>query len=212
MAEGDGADEALLVVARDLEVRYGRGAQSAVSGVSLTLGPGEGLLVTGPAGSGKTSLLRGLLGLAAAGGAIRLLGGRPGAPAALRRVGYAPQGRPFAAGWRAREVATEAARARGVPDPAAAAADACARAGLTRVDAPVLTLDVDDARRLTLACALTGRPDLLVLDDPFEFPEMRLEVSLARERGAGVLVACAEPGNLPALLGRTVTLAAGAPA
>ncbi len=211
MAEGDGADQALLIAARDLEVRYGRGAQTAVSGVSLTLGPGEGLLVTGPAGSGKTSLLRGLLGLAVAGGTVRLLGGPPGAPATLRRVGYAPQGRPFAAGWRAHEVATEVARARGLADPAASAADACARAGLTHVDGSAQTLDVEDARRLTLACALTGRPDLLVLDDPFEFPEMRLEVSLARERGAGVLVACAEPGNLPALLGRTLTLAAGTP-
>ncbi len=197
MAEGDGADEALLVVARDLEVRYGRGAQSAVSGVSLTLGPGEGLLVTGPAGSGKTSLLRGLLGLAAAGGAIRLLGGRR---APRRRCGAwatRPRGGPSRPdGGRARSRPRRPAPA-ACPTRRAAAADACARAGLTRVDAPVLTLDVDDARRLTLACALTGRPDLLVLDDPFEFPEMRLEVSLARERGAGVLVACAEPGNLP---------------
>ena len=52
-----------------------------------------------------------------------------------------------------------------------------------------------------------------MLDDPFEFPEMRLEVSLARERGAGVLVACAEPGNLPgAPRAHGRRCAAGAPA
>jgi ABC-type multidrug transport system ATPase subunit len=201
-----------LVRAEGLGVRYGRGAQAAVSDVDVALERGEGLLITGPEGSGKTTVLRGLLGLTPAAGEIRLLGGPPGAPAALRRVGYAPQGRPFAAGWRATEVVAAAARARGLDDPAAAAEDACARAGLDRAERSALLLDVEDARRLTLACALTGAPDLLVLDDPFEFPEMRHEVTLARERGAGVLVACAEPGNLPALLGRTLTLAAGTPA
>jgi ABC-type multidrug transport system ATPase subunit len=210
-AGGDGAPAPRLA-AQDVEVRHGRGAQAAVSGVSLTLGPGEGLLVTGPAGSGKTSLLRGLLGLAPAGGTVRLLGGRPGDPAALRRVGYAPQGRAFAAGWRAGEVVAAAAAARGAADPHAAAEAASARAGLTRLDAPARALDAEDARRLTLACALTGVPELIVLDDPFEFPEMRHEVTLARERGAAVLVACADPGNLPQLLGRTLTLAGGAPA
>jgi ABC-type multidrug transport system ATPase subunit len=198
-----------LVEAEGLELRYGRGAQAAVSGLDLAVEAGEGLLITGPEGSGKTSVLRGLLGLAPAAGVIRLLGGPPGLPQTLRRVGYAPQGRPFAAAWRAREVVVAAARARGLADPAEAADDACARAGLDRTGRQARALDVEEARRLTLACALTGEPELLVLDDPFEFPEMRHEVALARERGAGVLVACADPGNLPALLGRTLTLTAG---
>ena len=59
-----GAEAAQPLVAADgLEVRYHGGPDPAVRDVSLRLGPGEGLLVAGPAGAGKTSLLRGLLGL-----------------------------------------------------------------------------------------------------------------------------------------------------
>ena len=74
------------------------------------------------------------------------------------------------------------------------------------------TLEIEDARRLAPACALAGDPPLLVLDDPWEFPETRRQIELARERGAAVLAASGDPGGPPALLGRTLALAEGSPA
>ena len=91
--------EATAVIAAEaLEVRYQGGPDPAVRGVTLRLEPGQGLLLRGPAGSGKTSLLRGLLGLVPAGGRVRVLGAPPGAAGSRGRVGYGPQGGGFASG------------------------------------------------------------------------------------------------------------------
>jgi ABC-type multidrug transport system ATPase subunit len=183
-----------------------------VSGVSLALGPGDGLLVTGAAGSGKTSLLRGLLGLAPRRGLAEVLGRPAGAPDALRRVGYAPARRPFPPGPSTLEVVALVAHLRGLPDPPVAALDAAERAGVAEPERAAAALDVEEARRAALACALAGDPQVLVLDDPWEFPETRAEIAAARARGAAVLATSREPGGLGALLGRSLRLVGGSPA
>jgi ABC-type multidrug transport system ATPase subunit len=200
------------VRAEELEVRYQRGPQAAVSGVSFSLSPGGGLLLVGPRGSGKTSVLRAVLGLVQVNGVVELLGRPPAAPDALRRVGYAPQGRFVAGGLSAGEHVRLVARLRGLPDPAAAADDALARAGLSDAGRQATRLDVEEMRRLGLACALAGDPEVLVLDDPWEFVETEAEIAAARRRGAAVLAASHDPGGLPGMLGRTLELAEGAPA
>jgi len=193
-------------------VRYQRGPQAAVSGVSFSLGPGEGLLLVGPRGSGKSSVLRAVLGLVQVSGVVELLGGPPAASDALRRVGYAPQGRFVAGGLSAGEHVRLVARLRGLPDPAAAADDALARAGLSDPGRQATRLDVEEMRRLALACALAGEPEVLVLDDPWEFIETEAEIASARRRGAAVLAASHDPGGLPGMIGRTLQLAEGVPA
>src|SRR5258707_853484 len=55
-----------------------RGGRQVLAGLSFTVGAGEALLVLGPNGVGKSSLLRLVAGLVArAGGALSLAGGDP---------------------------------------------------------------------------------------------------------------------------------------
>jgi ABC-type multidrug transport system ATPase subunit len=170
-------------------------------------------VVAGEAGAGKTSLLRALLGLAPSAGRARVLGAPPGAPAALRRVGYGPQGREFAGAGRARELVRLLARVRGLAAPDAAAEDALERAGLDAgARRAAVAAGPEQARRVSLACGVLGDPDLLLLDDPWELPETLAEVARARARGAAVVVTARDPAPFAAALGRTLTLVDGVPA
>lgn len=193
-----------------MEVRYQRGGAFGVQGVGFDIPPGTGLLITGDKGAGKSSVLRAVLGLAGPGGDITVLGAPPGDPATLRRIGWAPQSWPFAYGLKAREVVEMVAMLGG--HDAAAASEAIERAGVERPDQRVESLEIEDARRTSFACALIGEPDLLVLDDPWEFPETVAEIRAAMARGAGVLAASSDPGGLPALLGASIRLSEGSPA
>lgn len=199
-----------VIRARAIEVRYQRGGALAVAGVNIDLRPGAGLLITGPRGSGKSSVLRAVLGLAGPGGDITVLGAPPGDPATLRRIGWAPQSWPFAYGLRAREVVQMVAELGG--HGRQAATRAIEEAGVENPDVRVERIEIEDARRTSLACALVGQPDLLVLDDPWEFAETTAAVRRAMDRGAAVLAASSDPGGLPALLGASIRLDEGVPA
>jgi ABC-type branched-subunit amino acid transport system ATPase component len=93
----------------------------------------------------------------------------------------------------------------------AEATRAIEEAGVEHPDTRVESLEVEDVRRTSLACALIGEPDLLVLDDPWEFPETTAAIRRAMARGAAVLAASKDPGGLPALLGASMHLVDGAP-
>jgi ABC-type multidrug transport system ATPase subunit len=193
---------AALVAVDDLEVRYHGGPDPAVRGVSLRLGRGEGLLVAGPAGAGKTSLLRGLLGLVPSAGAVRL----------PERVGYGPQGGGFATGLRVDETARAISALRGATDPRATAAEALGRAGLEFVTRwHTRRLDAEGWRRLSLALAVAGDPPLVVLDDPWVLDDTLREIARARGRGAAVLAASSRPAGLAPALGGRLDMADGAP-
>lgn len=213
MSEPRTANPQAVIAADELEVRYHGGPEPAVRGVSFRLAPGEGLLVSGRAGAGKTSLLRGLLGLVAHRGAVSVLGAPVGDPSSRGRVGYGPQGVSFAPELRVVEVVRAVTAVRGLPDPRAAADDALARAGLQFVgDWRTVRLDAEGFRRLSLALAIAGDPDLVVMDDPWVLAETLREVAAARARGAAVLVATQRPAGIGPALGRRITLIDGAPA
>lgn len=202
------ADHLAVLDARDVEIDYQRGGELAVRGLSLRVAAGEGLLLTGARGSGKTTLLRAICGLTRFRGEITLFGdAHPGDPALTGRIGYGPEGRTFAAGLTPQELVTAVATLR--TGSAASAAEALTRAGVAGSARGVRSLDIEDARRVALACAIAGDPDLLLLDDPFEFVETHDELARARARGAAVIVATHDPGGFAPLLGRTVTLPGG---
>ena len=150
--------------------------QPLVKNVSFALGAGETLVVAGPSGSGKSSLVRALTGVwPALGGAVRLDG------AALtqwnpdqlgRHLGYVPQEVVLFAGTVAQNIARH-----GTPD-AAEVVRAAQAAGVheailrlpqgyeTAVGAAGETLSGGMRQRVALARALYGDPCLVVLDEP----------------------------------------------
>lgn len=205
------SEQVALVEADDMEVRYHGGPEPAVRGITMRLQPGEGLLVTGPAGAGKTSLLRGLLGLVEHRGRARVAGSPPAAPGMRGRVGYGPQGDGFATGLRVREAVAAAAALRTAPA-RGEVDDALERAGLQFVPGwRAGRLDAEGFRRLSLAVAIVGDPEVVVLDDPWVLSDTLREIAAARARGAGVLVTAQRPGGLGPALGRRLALIDGRP-
>jgi ABC-2 type transport system ATP-binding protein len=167
-------------------------------------------MVSGPAGAGKTSLLRGILGLVGHRGRLEVLGGEPGGPFMRGHAGYGPQGAGFAAGLRVDETARLVACLRGGGPPEAAAA--LEAAGLTYVARwRTSRLDAEGWRRLSLAVAVAGDPDLVLLDDPWVLRETIAAIQAARARGAAVVVAARRPAGLAPLLGRRIALREGVP-
>jgi zinc transport system ATP-binding protein len=71
-----------LIQVEDLSVRYG--ARTVLSGVSLRVEPGEIVTIVGPNGSGKTSLLRAII------GAVKPIKGRVVHGNGVK-IGYVPQ-------------------------------------------------------------------------------------------------------------------------
>jgi ABC-2 type transport system ATP-binding protein len=137
----------------------------ALRGVSFGIGAGEIVALLGPNGAGKTTSLEISLGLREAdGGSVRLFGGSPRDVAMRVRLGVTPQDSGFPDNLQVREIAQLVATH--YPHPAAVdvALDAAGLGDLaTR---RVGTLSGGQQRRISVALAFIGNPDLVVLDEP----------------------------------------------
>jgi ABC-2 type transport system ATP-binding protein len=199
---------------------YGRVA--ALTDVDLALEPGiTGLL--GPNGAGKTTMLRILAtALVADRGELRVLGEDPtrtaGRVAVRRRLGYVPQETGFPRGFTTfsfvdymailkewSDVTTRHEEVRRVIDLVG-----LSDLGTKRVQA----LSGGQRRRVVLAQAMLGRPDLLVLDEPAAGLDPaqrgRLRDVLGRVgESATVLISTHQTEDVAALCERVVVLDAG---
>jgi len=143
-----------------------RGGRLVLPGVSLEVAAGTVTGLLGPSGSGKTTLLRAIVGVQIVeAGTVRVLGLPAGSPPLWRRVGYVTQEPSVYGDMSVRENLRYFARILGAPpsriDETIAEVDLGAQAGqLTR------TLSGGERSRVSLATALLGRPELLVLDEP----------------------------------------------
>ena len=148
-----------------LTKRYGDTV--AVDGISLEIQPGEVFALLGPNGAGKTTTVEILEGYRVPDqGTVRVLGRDPGDadPAWKDRIGIVLQQSGIEKELTVREALTRLARLYRTP---AGVFDTIQRVGLTeKADSRIKTLSGGQRRRVDLAAAIVGRPELIFLDEP----------------------------------------------
>ena len=143
---------------------------AAVDGLSLAVRRGEVFGLLGPNGSGKSTTIKMILGLLSpSAGEVKLFGLSPRSVAARRRLGYLPELSFLHPFLTAAETIGYYAGLCGLPRREASrrTRELLAMVGLESVaKRPVGEFSKGMARRVALASALVGRPELLVLDEP----------------------------------------------
>ena len=143
-----------------------RGGRSVLREVDLDVPRGAVTGLLGPSGSGKTTLMRSVVGVQKiAAGTVTVLGRPAGSTDLRRRVGYQTQAPSVYADLTVIENARYFASLYGIGP--AEADRAVADVGLADAGRQLVrTLSGGQLARASLACALVGAPELLVLDEP----------------------------------------------
>lgn len=170
----------------------------AVDGLDLTVRRGETFGLLGPNGSGKSTTIKMILGLLTpSSGSVRLFGLLPRSIAARAKLGYLPELSYLHPFLTARETLGYYAGLCGLPRSVARArTDELLRmVKLTDVaNRPVGGYSKGMARRVALAAALIGKPELLILDeptsglDPVSTREVKLLIKALAENGMTILM------------------------
>jgi ABC-2 type transport system ATP-binding protein len=147
-------------------LRVVRGGNVVLPGLSAEVAQGSVTGLLGPSGSGKSTLLRAIVGVQIIErGSVRVLGEPAGTPSLRRRVAYMTQALSVYADLTVRENLEYFARLLGVGGERVAAA--IDTVSLEReVDRVVGRLSGGERARASLATALLGEPEVLVLDEP----------------------------------------------
>jgi ABC-2 type transport system ATP-binding protein len=143
-----------------------RGPRRVLQGLSFAVPPGQVTGLLGPSGSGKTTLMRAIVGVQQIrSGEVTVLD-EPGGSAGLRhRVGYVTQAPSVYEDLTVRENVRYFAALYGMSPREADAA--LADVGLTDAAGQLVrNLSGGQMGRASLACALVGAPEVLVLDEP----------------------------------------------
>lgn len=216
-------DEEVVIDLR--HAAFGYGERAVLGDASLTVRRGEIVAVVGPNGSGKSTLMKGILGLnERISGSVTLFGVPSQDLHERARLGYVPQRHTLSAsvrataeeivstgrlpriGWLGRLRATDrqlVARSLDV-------------VGLAdRAATEVSTLSGGQQRRVLIARALAGQPDVLIMDEPTAGVDAANQHVLADvldrlvERGVTMLIVTHELGALERLLTRIVVVDTG---
>ena len=210
-----------LFEVRDLDFSWdsGRGGKPALSIPSLAIGEGQSVALLGPNGSGKTSLLKLLNGLAAPGsGSILFEGEAAWGSARLRKRSVYLHQHPFLlAGTVSYNVGFGCGRlGLGRAEKEDRITRALERLGLGGFGRRRhRALSGGEAQRVALARALATGADILLLDEPTASADRESAALIARilaeeaDRGATIVIATHETALSGAFARRTIRLEAG---
>jgi branched-chain amino acid transport system ATP-binding protein len=209
-----------LVEAHDLHVYYGR--SHVLQGIDFRIDAGESVGLMGRNGMGKTTLLRGMLGLVRPRSGEVLVRGTPVTrepPYRIARAGlaYVPEGRGIFPNLTVRENLVMAARAGidGRRDWTYERVLATFPRLRERLGHGGWKLSGGEQQMLTIGRALMTNPDLLILDEATEglAPKMAEEiwriVREIRDRGIATVVVDRNYAAVSAIAGRCVILVKG---
>ncbi|MGW7521747.1 ABC transporter ATP-binding protein [Streptomyces sp. NPDC054796] len=147
-----------------------RGARTVIDGLAFDIPRGTVTGLLGPSGCGKSTLMRAIVGTQAkVTGTLDVLGSPAGSRALRSRVGYVTQDPSVYGDLTARQNLDYYAAVLGVPrqERAAQVERALADVDLTsHADSLTDNLSGGQRSRVSLAVALLGSPELLVLDEP----------------------------------------------
>lgn len=183
-----------LIEVDDVTVRYQSTGLTALSGVSLSVRPGELLLVSGPSGCGKSTLLRLLNGLiphsyrAEVTGEVRI-GGRPAAGRSIRELSSVvgtllqdPHRQIVGTTVRAEIAFGPENLALPRAEIARRVAEVAARVGITHLlDRATAELSGGELQLVAFAGVLAMRPGVVVVDEPLANLDPGASLRLLRE-------------------------------
>ncbi len=147
-------------------LRVERGGALVLDDVSLEVERGSVTGLLGPSGSGKSTLMRSIVGVQrVTGGSIVALGEPAGTPSLRRRIGYVTQAPSVYVDITVEENLRYFARL--LRAPAGRVRESIEAVALTPLAGKLVgRLSGGERARVSLATALLGLPDLLVLDEP----------------------------------------------
>jgi ABC-2 type transport system ATP-binding protein len=194
-----------------------RGRSEALRGVDVAIPAGAACLLSGPNGAGKTTFLRTLVNLTRVrAGHLTVLGRHPAldGPGLRARIGWMPDA-PEPPPGQTIEAALRYLRCYRPGLDREYASDLLARFRL-RMDRRTDALSRGEGRKLGLLFALAHRPDLLLLDEPFEGmdPHARdaaisVLVEHLADTGCTAIIATHHPAEVEAVVEHVVVLRDG---
>jgi ABC-2 type transport system ATP-binding protein len=147
-------------------LRVRRGGKPVLHDLSFPVAGGKVTGLLGPSGCGKTTLMRAIVGVQVVeSGKVEVLGEPAGSPSLRARVGYVTQAPSIYGDLSIRENLRYFARVLGVSQRRIEKAIETVALG-EQADQVVSSLSGGQSARASLATALLGEPDLLVLDEP----------------------------------------------
>jgi len=190
-----------------------------LKGIDLEVVRGEIFGLLGPNGAGKTTTLKAILDLVRPdAGVVRICGHPHDSREARRRVGFMPENPSLYPHLTGDEYLRFCARLLDIPDTEAPARirEVLDRVSMTgRSGRPMRTFSKGMQQRISLAQALLGRPDLLLLDepmsglDPLGRRDVRDLILAERERGTTVFFSSHVIPDVEALCDRVALVVDG---
>ena len=200
----------------NVSLQYPRAPVRALADVSLTILPGV-VGIVGANGAGKSSLLRLILGVRTpTGGSIAVDGETPKAYRRKHGIGFIPEQPSFPAYLTVHEFLVGLRTVVGAGPPSASETMLTASFGLGDIEHTRLAgLSLGQKRRVELAAALIGDPELLLLDeptnglDPIAVASLRAAIVACRSDSRLIIVSSHHLDELQRIADRVVMLDTG---